>query len=257
MAAPASDPDRDPRRAATRSAIAVGVATAAYGISFGALSVAAGLDVWQTCVLSLLMFTGGSQYALVGVIASGGAAAGPAGIAGAALLGARNVLYGIRVKPLIGGGFWRKAAAAVFTIDESTAVAVAQPTLAAQRRGFWVTGLVIYAGWNLTTLVGALLGDALGDVRQYGLDAAAAAAFLGLLWPRLREVQPVAVAIGAAVVATALVPVLPPGLPVLLAALVAVVVGTLDLFGARSALPDPVEEEARSALHGSVEEERT
>ena len=235
MAARASVADRDPLRAATRSGVAVGVATAAYGVSFGALSVAAGLDIWQTCVLSLVMFTGGSQYAIVGVIASGGLAAGPAGIAGAALLGARNVLYGIRVKPMIGGGFWRKTAAAVLTIDETTAVSTAQPTLAAQRRGFWVTGLVVYVGWNLTTLLGALLGDALGDVRQYGLDAAAGAAFLGLLWPRLRELQPVAVAIGAAVVATALVPVLPAGLPVLVAAAVAVVVGMFDLFAARAA----------------------
>ena len=235
MAAPASKADRDALRTATRSGIAVGVATAAYGVSFGALSVAAGLDVWQTCLLSLLMFTGGSQYALVGVLASGGLAAGPAGIAGAALLGARNVLYGIRVKPMIGGGFWRKAAAAWLTIDESTAVSIAQPTLPAQRRGFWVTAAVVYLGWNLTTLLGALLGDALGDVRQYGLDAAAGAAFLGLLWPRLRARQPVAVAIGAAVVATVLVPVVPPGLPVLVAALVAVVVGALDLFAVRAA----------------------
>jgi predicted branched-subunit amino acid permease len=144
------------------------------------------------------------------------------------------MLYGIRVKPLIGGGFWRKVAAAWVTIDESTAVAIAQPTLPAQRRGFWVTAAVVYVGWNLATLLGALIGNALGDVRQYGLDAAAAAAFVGLLWPRLREVQPVAVAIGAAVVATVLVPVLPPGLPVLMAALVAVVVGVFDLFGARS-----------------------
>lgn len=238
MAAPASHAVRDPRRAATRSGIAVGLATAAYGVSFGALSVAAGLDIWQTSVLSLLMFTGGSQYALIGVIAPGGAAAGPAGIVGAALLGARNVLYGIRVKPLIGGGFWRKAAAAWVTIDESTAVATAQPTLPAQRRGFWVTAVVVYVGWNVTTLLGAMLGDALGDVRQYGLDAAAAAAFLGLLWPRLREVQPVAVAVGAAVVATALVPVLPAGLPVLVAALVAVGVGLLDLFGSRAPLAE-------------------
>jgi predicted branched-subunit amino acid permease len=112
-------------------------------------------------------------------------------------------------------------------------VSTAQPTLPAQRRGFWVTAAVVYVGWNLTTLVGALLGDALGDVRQYGLDAAAGAAFLGLLWPRLRAMQPVAVAIGAAVVATALVPVIPAGLPVLAAAVVAVLVGVFDLFAPR------------------------
>ncbi|WP_368499619.1 AzlC family ABC transporter permease [Herbiconiux sp. A18JL235] len=220
-------------RAAVRAGLAVGLATAVYGVSFGALATLSGLDVWQTCFLSLVMFTGGSQFALIGVLASGGLAAGPAAITSAALLGTRNVFYSIRMSPVIGRGFLRRAAAAQLTIDESVAVATAQPTLRSQRLGFWVTGVAIYLGWNLTTLVGALIGDLLGDVSAYGLDAAAAAAFLGLLWPRLKERQTQAVAVGAAVVATLLTPVLVPGLPVLVAASVAVVVGAFNLLGAR------------------------
>jgi predicted branched-subunit amino acid permease len=224
------------RRAAWRASLAVALAVSAYGISFGALAVAAGLDILQTCVLSLVMFSGGSQFALIGVLATGGAAAGPAAIAGAALLGLRNGLYAIRVSPIIGPGWAKRLLAGHLTIDESTAVATAQPTLESQRIGFWATGALIYVGWNLTTLLGAILGDQLGDVRQWGLDAAAAAAFLGLLWPRLTALQPIAVAVGAAVVAAALIPVLPQGVPVLVAALVAVVVGVTDLFGARRAV---------------------
>ncbi|MGV8969866.1 MAG: AzlC family ABC transporter permease [Microbacteriaceae bacterium] len=217
--------------AAIRTSVSVALAVALYGISFGALSSAAGLEIWQTCVLSLLMFSGGSQFALIGVIASGGVAAGPAAIAAAALLGARNSLYAIRMSPIIGAGLFKRIAAAWITIDESTAVATAQPTLRSQRLGFWVTGIVIFVGWNLTTFVGALLGDVLGDVRQYGLDAAAAAAFLGLVWPRLRELQPVIVAIAAFVVATVVTPVLSPGLPILAAATVAIVVGAFTGWG--------------------------
>lgn len=220
---------------AWRAALSVGIAVSAYGVSFGALAVAAGLDVWQACALSLLMFTGGSQFALIGVLASGGIAAGPAAIASATLLGIRNGIYAMRMAPVIGGPWWKRLAAAHWTIDESTAVATAQPTLRGQRIGFWATGLVIYVGWNIATLVGALLGDLVGDVRQYGLDAAAAAAFLGLLWPRLTALQPVAVAVAAAVVATLLVPVLPAGLPVLAAAVVAVVVGLTDWMGRKQA----------------------
>lgn len=220
------------RRTAVRDGLAVGVATAAYGISFGALSVAAGLDVWQTCFLSLVMFTGGSQFALVGVLAGGGVAAGGSAIATAALLGIRNVVYGMRMKPLVEthGGPFRRLAAAWLTIDESTAVALAQSDERSARVGFWVTGAVIFAGWNLTTLLGALIGDALGDTRAWGLDAAAAAAFLGLLWPRLKKFQAGAVAVAAGLVATITTPVLMPGLPVLVAAVVAVVVGWFDLF---------------------------
>lgn len=217
--------------AAIRAALGVGLAVSAYGVSFGALSVAAGLDVWQTCVLSLLMFSGGSQFALVGVIASGGASAGLAAIASATLLGTRNGLYALRVSPFIGGRWPRKLLAAHWTIDETTAVSTAQPTLESQRTGFWWTGAIIYVGWNLTTLAGALIGDLLGDVSQYGLDAAAAAAFLGLLWPRLKQLQPIVVAVAAAVVAAVLTPALPPGVPVLVAALVAVIVGLTNWLG--------------------------
>lgn len=219
------------RRAAWRASLAVALAVSAYGISFGALAVASGLDIVQTCVLSLVMFSGGSQFALIGVLATGGTAAGPAAIAGATLLGLRNGLYAIRVSPIIGPGWPKRLLAGHLTIDESTAVGTAQPTLEGQRIGFWATGAMIYIGWNLTTLLGAILGDQLGDVRQWGLDAAAAAAFLGLLWPRLTALQPIAVAIAAAVVAVVLIPVLPQGVPVLAAALVAVVVGLTNLFG--------------------------
>ncbi len=217
-------------RSAIRAGLTVGLAAASYGVSYGALAVAAGLDVWQTCVMSLLMFTGGSQFALVGVIATGGAAAGPAAVVSAAVLGIRNGVYGIRMSPIIGRGWWRRLAAAWVTIDETTAVAVSRPTLRSGRIGFWVTAAATFVGWNLTSLVGALLGDTIGDIRQYGLDAAAAAAFLGLLWPRLRRLQTIAVAAAAAVIAVALVPIAPPGVPVLAAGLVAIVVGWFNWF---------------------------
>lgn len=216
--------------AAIRAGLAVGLSAAAYGVSYGALAVAAGLDVWQTCVMSLLMFTGGSQFALIGVLAAGGTAAGPSAIASAAILGFRNGIYGIRMSPIIKGRWWTRLLAAHVTIDETTAVATMQETRRAQLVGFWTTAVAVFVGWNLTTLIGALIGDALGDPRQWGLDAAAAAAFLGLLWPRLKQLQTVAVAAGAAVVALVLTPVLMPGLPVLTASVVAIVVGTFNWF---------------------------
>jgi predicted branched-subunit amino acid permease len=215
---------------ALRAGIAVGTATAAYGFSFGALSVASGLTVWQTCVLSLFMFSGGSQFALVGILATGGVAAGPAAIATSTFLGLRNGIYSLRIAPIIRGHWFTRVAAAQLTIDESTAVALNQSTPHAQRVGFWATGLAVYIGWNLTTLLGALVGNLLGDVSRLGLDAVAAAAFVGLLWPRLRQLQATVVAAVAAVVATLLIPIAPPGVPVLAAAAVAVIVGVTNVF---------------------------
>lgn len=220
-----------------REALGVVLATSAYGVSFGALAVASGLDVWQACVLSLLMFTGGSQFAFVGVFAAGGLAALPSAIASAALLGVRNVAYGMRMSPVVGTTRARRVAAAHFTIDESTAVAISQSDPRLRRVGFWVTGIGIFIGWNITTLIGALVGDVLGDPKTWGLDAAAAAAFLALLWPRLKERQAIVVGIAAAVVAAALTPFIMPGLPVLVAAVVAIIVGWFNWLGRDTTAP--------------------
>lgn len=199
------------------------MATGLYGISFGALSAVAGLSVGQTAALSLLLFSGGSQFALIGVVAAGGSPV--AAVATSTLLGARNTLYGAVVAPLLRVRGWRRLAAAQLTIDESTAVAVAQREPAATRAGFWVTGLGVFALWNAFTLLGALAGDALGDPRAWGLDAAAGAAFLALVWPRLAARPAQVVAALAVVVTVALVPVTPPGVPVLGAATAAIVAG--------------------------------
>jgi predicted branched-subunit amino acid permease len=201
----------------------VSVATGLYGISFGALSVSAGLDIWQTQALSALMFTGGSQFAFIGVIGAGGA--GVAAAATAGLLGARNALYGAVMASLLDARGARQLAAAHLTIDESTAVATAQRDLTTAKVGFWWTGLGVFLLWNALTLLGALVGDALADPSQWGLDAAAAAAFLGLLWPRLAARTAQIVAAAAVIVAMLLTPVAPAGVPVLAAALVAVAAG--------------------------------
>jgi predicted branched-subunit amino acid permease len=215
------DPRR--RREVIRQAWSVGIATGAYGISFGALGVAAGLNIWQVQALSLLMFTGGSQFAFVGIIATGLAAA-PSAIATSALLGIRNGLYAIQTNQVLGVSGLRRVLAAHLTIDESTAVGITQPEDEAKRLGFWQTGVAVFVFWNAMTLVGALVGNALGDPKRYGLDAAAAGAFCALLWPRLRSLDALATAALAIVLALVLVPFVPAGIPVLVASLAAVVV---------------------------------
>lgn len=220
------DPTPPGRQVVLRQAMSVAVATGLYGVSFGALAVAAGLDLAQTVALSLLMFTGGSQFAFIGVIGAGGA--GLAAVATAGLLGARNTLYGAALAPLLGGSGARRLAAAQVTIDESMAVATAQRDPDLARTGFWWTGVGVFLLWNAFTVVGAVVGDALGDPQRWGLDAAAAAAFLGLLWPRLAGRQARVVAGAAAAVALALTPVAPAGVPVLAAAAVAVIAGWRD-----------------------------
>jgi branched chain amino acid efflux pump len=211
------------RAQVVRQSLSVGIATGLYGVSFGAVSVAAGLSVLQTCLLSLLLFSGGSQFAFVGVVGAGGAAL--TGVATSTLLGLRNGLYGLQLSQLLGLRGLRRLAGAQLTIDESTAVAIGQDDRRASRLGFWLTGVSVFVMWNLMTFAGALLGNALGDPKRYGLDAAAASAFLALLWPRLKAGEARVVAVAAAFVAIVLSPFVPAGVPVLAAGLAAVVVG--------------------------------
>lgn len=214
------------RRAIVRDSLGVGVATGLYGVSFGAVSVAAGLSVTQTCVLSLLMFTGASQFALVGVLASGGSALA-AGLT-ALLLGTRNTLYGLRLAPLLDWSGRQRVGAAHLLIDETTAMSVTRTTREGARTGFLVTGVSIFVVWNLFTFLGAIGGSAIGDPRSYGLDAAVGGAFLALLWPRLSEPRNRVVAVLAVAVALGVVPFAPVGVPVLAAGGVALLVGVLS-----------------------------
>lgn len=202
--------------------LGVGLATGLYGISFGALSSAAGLSLLQTQVLSLVMFSGGSQFALVGVLASGGVAGVIPAIISAWILGIRNGFYALRMNGVLAVPVTLKAIAAQLTIDESNAVSMAQENQKDSKLGFWLTGGSVFVFWNLFTFVGALLGSSVGDPSQWGLDAAAAAAFLGLLWPSLKNLRSNLIALLAVIFTLALVLVVPRGIPVIIAAPLAV-----------------------------------
>jgi len=236
------------RRSVLRQSWSVGIATGLYGVSFGALSVAAGLDIWQTQALSALMFTGGSQFAFVGIVGTGGLAAAPAAIATATMLSIRNGLYALSTRRFLApedGRFHplRKASAAQLTIDESSAVGLAQPEPPASRIGFWHTGIAVFLFWNLMTLVGALAGSVIGDPKTFGLDGAAVAAFLALVWSRLKSAEARLTALGAAVLALVTVPFVPAGVPVLVAALAAVFFGLRGATaGATAPPPDPAKD---------------
>lgn len=209
------------RSATLRNAVGLGVAVGVYGVAFGAAAVGAGLSVGQAAALSALMFTGASQFALVGVLGAGGGAL--VALGSALLLGARNTVYGVRLAPLLAPrGWWRRAGAAHWVIDETTALAVTAPDRELGRLAYLAGGATLYICWNASTLAGALGAAALGETAQAALDAVVPAAFLALLWPRLRRsaAEPGAqrrVALGGAVVALALTPLVPAGVQVVLA----------------------------------------
>ena len=212
-------------RATAAQSLSVSLTVGAYGIAFGAASVAAGFSVLQSCLLSLLTFTGASQFAVVGVLGAGGSPL--SGIATASLLGVRNTLYGLRMAPVLNVRGLRRIFAAQLTIDESTGVAISQEHLGvkAARQGFWFTGIGVFLFWNIFTLAGALGAQAMGNPSAWGLDAAVPAAFLGLLWPRLISKTDRILAVAASALALAMTPYFVPGVPIISTALLAVFFG--------------------------------
>ena len=212
-------------RATASQSLSVSFTVGLYGTAFGAASIAAGFSVLQTCLLSLLAFSGASQFAVVGVMGAGGTAI--AGIATASLLGVRNMLYALRMAPLLRVSGFKKVIAAQVTIDESTGVALSQEKLGteAMKQGFWLTGFGVYIFLNIFTLLGALGAKAMGNPSAWGLDAAVPAAFLGLVWPRLTNKLERALAICALVLAVLLSPVLSAGLPIISTVVLAVIFG--------------------------------
>ena len=212
-------------RATAAASFSVSFTVGLYGIAFGAAGIAAGFSLVQTCLLSLLTFSGASQFAVVGVLGAGGSAI--SGITTASLLGIRNALYGMRMAPIMKFRGIKRVVGAQVTIDESTGVALGQSDLGidAMRQGFWLTGIGVYLFWNLFTVVGALGAQAMGDPAAWGLDAAVPAAFLGLVWPRLTNKLERILAVAAMTLSIALTPFLAAGIPIISTALLAVAFG--------------------------------
>jgi len=206
-----------------RTALSVAFTVGLYGAAFGAAGVTAGFSILQTCLLSILLFSGASQFAVVGIMGAGGAAI--SAIATATLLGFRNTLYGLQMAPILKVKGFKRVLAAQITIDESTAVATLQDNDEDRKRGFYLTGIGVYVFWNLFTFLGALGASAIGDPSVWGLDAAVPAAFLGLIWPRLKNKVQFLVSAIAIAWALLLTPVTPAGIPIITTVVLAIIFG--------------------------------
>ncbi|MEY3127954.1 MAG: hypothetical protein RIS06_510 [Actinomycetota bacterium] len=206
-----------------RTALSVAFTVGLYGAAFGAAGVTAGFSILQTCLLSILLFSGASQFAVVGIMGAGGSAV--SAIATATLLGFRNALYGLQMAPILKVKGLNRILAAQITIDESTAVATLQENDADRRRGFYITGIGVYVFWNLFTFLGALGASAIGDPSVWGLDAAVPAAFCGLIWPRLKNKTHFVVSAVAIAWALLLTPITAAGIPIITTVLLAIIFG--------------------------------
>lgn len=206
--------------AVERTSVSVAFTVGLYGAAFGAAAVTAGFTVLQSCLLSLLLFSGASQFAVVGIMGAGGSAI--SAIATATLLGFRNALYGLQMAPILKVTGLKRIIAAQITIDESTAVSTLQSIDSDKKRGFYLTGFGVYVFWNLFTFLGAIGASAIGDPSVWGLDAAVPAAFCGLVWPRLKDKKHFVISACAIILALSLTPITPAGIPIITTVLLAI-----------------------------------
>ena len=209
--------------AVARTSLSVAFTVGLYGAAFGAAGVTAGFTILQTCLLSILLFSGASQFAVVGIMGAGGSAI--SAIATATLLGFRNALYGLQMAPILKVTGLKRILSAQITIDESTAVSTLQENDVDRKRGFYLTGIGVYIFWNLFTYLGALGASAIGDPAVWGLDAAVPAAFCGLVWPRLKDKKQFLISALAIVLALSLTPITAAGIPIITTVLLAVIFG--------------------------------
>jgi 4-azaleucine resistance transporter AzlC len=212
--------EQAPLREGARRVAPLVIPAAAFGASFGVLAAAAGMGTVAPIVMSATTFAGSGQFAAASILDEGGAVV--AAIAAAVLLNSRYAPIGISVAPLFRGPAWRRVLEGQLIVDESWAIA--NRGEGRFDRGLLLgAGLVLYPCWVLSTTIGAVAGDLLGDPEQLGLDAAFPALFLALLVPQLRSRRALAAAAGGAAVALALVPVAPAGLPIVAAAAVCLI----------------------------------
>jgi 4-azaleucine resistance transporter AzlC len=209
--------------AVARTSLSVAFTVGLYGAAFGAAGVTAGFTILQTCLLSILLFSGASQFAVVGIMGAGGSAI--SAIATATLLGFRNALYGLQMAPILKVTGLKRILSAQITIDESTAVSTLQENDVDRKRGFYLTGIGVYVFWNLFTYLGALGASAIGDPAVWGLDAAVPAAFCGLVWPRLKDKKQFLISALAIVLALSLTPITAAGIPIIATVLLAIIFG--------------------------------
>lgn len=213
----------NPKAAIWRQSLSISIAVIPFGVAFGVVVRQGGMSVLDAIGFSALVFTGSAQFAAASVLADGGTVA--AAVISGLLLNLRSLAFGLVMAPALHGPLWWRALVSQLMIDETTAVGSAQQERRWQRYGYLVSGLVLFAVWNASTVAGAsILGQADSLIETAGIDATIPAAFLALLWPRLRDPSHRLIAAVGAAIAVATSPILPAGVPVIAAALAVVVV---------------------------------
>jgi 4-azaleucine resistance transporter AzlC len=186
------------------------VAGFAIGLVFGVLAGQAGLSAAESVLMSALVFSGATQFVVLGLWAA------PLPVAAIVLttlvVNLRYVLMSATLAPWFSGLSRLKAYGSIFFLaDENWALAMGEHAKGRRDAAFLIGGgLAMFASWTVSSLVGRTVGGALEDPARWGLDFAFTAVFLALLaglWRgRKSDLLPWVVAAAVAVAAHLVLP---------------------------------------------------
>jgi 4-azaleucine resistance transporter AzlC len=205
--------------AGVRAALPFVLPTLLLGASFGVLAQPV-MGTIAPIVMSVVVFSGGAQFAALSVLAAGGATG--AAIGAALLMNARWLPMGFAIGPSLPGGPRFRALQSQAIVDASFAIA-------SRGDGTFDRGLLVGAtlpqasSWIAGTVLGVLFGSALGDPTRLGLDAVFPAFYLSLVVEEARSRRAVAAAVAGGAITVALMPVAPVGVPVIAASVAALI----------------------------------
>ncbi|WP_179425447.1 AzlC family ABC transporter permease [Spelaeicoccus albus] len=196
-----------------RNIALVCLADGVVGLSYGAIAVSKGFELWVPVVLAIAVLAGAAELLFVGIVASGGSVF--AAMAAGLLVNARHLPFGVAVRDVIGSG-WRRVLGSHVMNDESVVFALSQQQADKRKAAFWICGVGILICWPVGAFVGGLIGGSIGDTDVFGLDAMFPTVLLALVLPSLKDRRTRLAVIAGAVIAVATTPLLPAGMPVLL-----------------------------------------
>jgi branched chain amino acid efflux pump len=178
--------------------------TVVVGLTFGVVARQAGLEPIEIAAMSLLVFAGASEFAMVKLFSE--SAPAPVVIATVLFINLRHLLMAASLRPyLMRLSLTRRLAAAFFLTDESFAMATSHFRRGGTSLAYYVTfAVALFILWNLATLAGIALGSSIGEPRRYGIDFAITATFIGIVVLAVRRPADIAVALVAAAIAGAL-----------------------------------------------------
>lgn len=196
-----AETDRDAARLAFGEGWPVMGTVLVVGMTFGVVARQSGLQPLEIAGMSLLVFAGASQFAMVQLFSESAPTA--IVIASVLFINLRHLLMAASLRaqlqrlPLAG----RLVAGFVLT-DESFAMTTGYFRRGGRSLAYYFTFAVsLYVLWNLATLAGIAIGSAIGDPRRLGIDFAITATFTGIVVLAIRHRSEAVIALVAALVA--------------------------------------------------------